>query len=396
MSKNFDKVELLVGDKEIHSGSFSPYDAGVCNFLDFFSKELNKKSSKFYTDLKTLSFWCRKKNVEKIKKKFFTNEIRTGKGLIFHITPSNVPVNFMYSLIFGLLTGNSNIVRVPSKNFEQVKIICSLLKKLLKNKRFIYLRKKIKIVKYANENEGFTKYISSLCDVRIIWGGDKSIENIRKFPIKSRSFDLTFADRYSICLINSDKLKKLNNFNLKLLVNKFYNDTYLFDQNACSSPHLIFWIGKKNKITREKFWNNLQELVEKKYKLPEKAVYDKFSKLCVDSTILKNLNFQKKFGEMIYTLNLKKIDKKIENLRGKWGYFYEHEIKHMNEIKKVLNDKFQTLTYFGIKKDKLESFVKSNLLGIDRIVPIGQALEIGFVWDGYDINKTLTRIVDIK
>ena len=68
----------------------------------------------------------------------------------------------------------------------------------------------------------------------------------------------------------------------------------------------------------------------------------------------------------------------------------------MNEIKKVLNDKFQTLTYFGIKKDKLESFVKSNLLGIDRIVPIGQALEIGFVWDGYDINKTLTRIVDIK
>ena len=68
----------------------------------------------------------------------------------------------------------------------------------------------------------------------------------------------------------------------------------------------------------------------------------------------------------------------------------------MNEIKKVLNNKFQTLTYFGIKKDKLEAFAKSNLLGIDRIVPIGQALEISLVWDGYDINKTLTRVVDIK
>ena len=98
----------------------------------------------------------------------------------------------------------------------------------------------------------------------------------------------------------------------------------------------------------------------------------------------------------VKNLNLKKIDKKIENLRGKWGYFYEHEIKHMNEIKKVLNNKFQTLTYFGIKKDKLEAFAKSNLLGIDRIVPIGQALEISLVWDGYDINKTLTRVVDIK
>ena len=72
-------------------------------FWIFFSKELNKKSSKFYTDLKNIIFlWCRKKNVEKIKKNFFTNEIRTGKGLIFHITPSNVPVNFMYSLIFGV------------------------------------------------------------------------------------------------------------------------------------------------------------------------------------------------------------------------------------------------------------------------------------------------------
>ena len=395
-SKNFDKVKLLVGDKKIYTNSFTPYDSRVCNFLDFFSKELDKKSSRFYPDLKALSFWCRSKNIDKIKKTILTNEIRTGKGLVFHIAPSNVPTNFMYSLIFGLLTGNSNIVKVPSKNFDQVKIICNLLKALLKNKKYNFFKKNIKIIQYDNKNENFTKYISSLCDVRIIWGGDKSIEAIRKFPIKSRSFDLTFADRYSICLVNSDKFEKLNNLNLKLLVNKFYNDTYAFDQNACSSPHLIFWIGKQNKIAREKFWNNLQELVEKKYTLPEKAVYDKFSKFCLDSTVLKDLKSQKKYGEMIYTVNLKKIDKKIENLRGKWGYFYEHEIKHMNEIKKVLNNKFQTLTYFGITKEKLEAFAKSNLLGIDRIVPVGQALEISLVWDGYDINKTLTRVVDIK
>jgi hypothetical protein len=396
MSKSFDQVELLVGDKVVYTNSFSPYDPILCNFLDTFSKELNKKSTKVYPDLKSLSFWCRKKNIDRIKKNFLTNEIRAGKGLIFHIAPSNVPTNFMYSLIFGLLTGNSNIVRVPSKSFNQVKIICNLIKDLLKMKKFNSLKKNIKIVKYGNENENFTKYISSLCDVRIIWGGDKSIENIRRFPIKSRSFDLTFADRYSICLIDTDQLEKLNNLNLKLLTNKFYNDTYSFDQNACSSPHLIFWKGKKNMKAREKFWNNLKELVEKKYDLPEKATFDKFSKLCIDSTNLKNFQFQKKFGEMIYIVNLKKIDKKIEHLRGKWGYFYEHEIKDINEIKKVLSSKFQTLTYFGVKKNLLDNFAKSNLSGIDRIVPIGQALEISLVWDGYDINKTLTRVVDIK
>ena len=57
-------------------------------------------------------------------KKGLSDEERVGLGLIFHITPSNVPTNFCYSLIFGLLTGNTNIVKVHSQKFEQIKIIC--------------------------------------------------------------------------------------------------------------------------------------------------------------------------------------------------------------------------------------------------------------------------------
>ena len=35
-----------------------------------------------------------------------------------------------------------------------------------------------------------------------------------------------------------------------------------------------------------------------------------------------------------------------------------------------------------------EKFIINNKIkGIDRIVPIGQALELDFIWDGYDINK---------
>ena len=37
-----------------------------------------------------------------------------------------------------------------------------------------------------------------------------------------------------------------------------------------------------------------------------------------------------------------------------------------------------------------------HLKGIDRVVPIGQALDLDFVWDGYDIYNSLTRAVDIK
>ena len=34
--------------------------------------------------------------------------------------------------------------------------------------------------------------------------------------------------------------------------------------------------------------------------------------------------------------------------------------------------------------------------GIDRIVPIGQALNINLIWDGYDLSKILTREIEIR
>ena len=115
--------------------------------------------------------------------------------MVFHITPANIPTNFAYSLIFGLLTGNSNIIKVPSKNFKQVDIICSVIKKILK-KNSSFLKNKITIVKYKDNNM-FTKEISSICNARVIWGGDQTINSLREFKIKERSIDITFADRYS-------------------------------------------------------------------------------------------------------------------------------------------------------------------------------------------------------
>ena len=42
-----------------------------------------------------------------------------------------------------------------------------------------------------------------------------------------------------------------------------------------------------------------------------------------------------------------------------------------------------------------ESILRMNVLGIDRIVPIGNALQISHIWDGFDIINILSRTVDI-
>ncbi len=58
---------------------------------------------------------------------------------------------------------------------------------------------------------------------------------------------------------------------------------------------------------------------------------------------------------------------------------------------------YQTLTYYGVDRNILENFIIENSVsGIDRIVPVGRALDMDLVWDGYDVISYLSRIVDIK
>ena len=129
------KIEYLVGGKNYENKNMLPYNSKVLDLIIDFSKELNlNKKTEKYPDIKTLAFFCRKANIYKLKERFVSNETRLGLGLVFHITPSNIPTNFAYSLIFGLLTGNSNIVKVSSKKFEQIDLICDALNRVLKKK----------------------------------------------------------------------------------------------------------------------------------------------------------------------------------------------------------------------------------------------------------------------
>ena len=66
-------------------------------------------------------------------------------------------------------------------------------------------------------------------------------------------------------------------------------------------------------------------------------------------------------------------------------------------MKKFITKKCQTLTYFGLDKKQVKSFLlKNNLLGIDRVVPIGNGLDINLIWDGYDVIESLSRNITLE
>ena len=388
-------VNYLIGNENINAKPLQVYSDEACNFLNELSSEILKSPvCRVYPDLSAVAFWCRRANIQ--KKKFNAGDIanRLGRGLCFHIAPSNIPVNFAFTYFFGLLAGNANIVRIPSKDFPQITALVDIFKKVLP--KYPEIEKRTTFVKYERSDE-ITEEFSKMADCRMIWGGDRTIANLRSMQTKPRCIDIAFADRYSVCILDGKKVENADEQTITRLVDNFYNDTYLMDQNACSSPQLIYWLNDSQKA-REIFWNAVLKIAQAKYQLQDAVAVDKYTKLCEDAIDYDEIiDSVQNVENILYRSELKYIDSSVEGLRGKGGYFYEYSLKNVEDFLKIVNEKYQTITYFGLDAQKLaDLIISNNVNGIDRIVPVGKAMDIDIVWDGHDMAIELSRKIGVE
>ena len=400
MQQNFNDIKFLFSNqsKLENVRDLSPdeiFSDSAIDFLSALSNELMKlPAARLFSDVATFAFFCRKANIIALKKKRTENIIRLGRGVAFHVAPSNVPVNFAYSMVAGILSGNINIVRVPSKSFEQVEIICSAINKVASLIKFKEIADRLLLIQYDRQSIA-TNYLSSICDVRVIWGGDDTIAQIRKSVIPARAYDVTFADRYSIAAINADEF--VNEQNTTKVAENFFNDTYLFDQNACSAPRLVIWTGDKKNISqaKEMFWSALQLRIDQ-YVLSPILSVDKLSALYLQSQDNAEIRREIPIDNKLWRIKVSELSVDIDKNRCAGGYFLEYDASTLNELKKIVNRKYQTLAYYGYDNDELSKLVlEMKFNGIDRIVPIGKTTDFSLIWDGYDLISALSRVCSI-
>jgi len=376
----------------------APFTEAVIDYLNDLAKTLLvDPRTREFPDVLTFAFYCRKGNLIGLREKdSVLEEVRLGRGLIFHIAPSNVPVNFAYSLIAGLLSGNTNVVRVPSKDFEQIRIIVDAIDALSEMDCHSDVSGRIILIRYSSKEEIITKKLSSICAVRVIWGGDQTIGKIREYDLPPRSIELTFADRYSLCVIQAESI--LNTEFLDRMVSGFYNDTYLFDQNACTSPHLVVWLGSNEDVAtaQDMFWGKLHALVRSKFNLQSVQSVNKISSFYSQAIEMPNVNLVRKDDNFLWRVKLNTLGHGIETYRCNSGYFSEYHARSLNEISSIVTSKYQTLAYFGVPKRELIDFITTKRPeGIDRLVPIGRTTDFSMTWDGFDLIKTLSRVVQV-
>lgn len=375
--------------EEIENGfPLRPFAQEITDFLQTLSAELLKTpQAKIHPELVALGFWLRKTNLNNLQNHQPQGVVK-ALGLVLHFTPANVDTMFVYSWVCSLLMGNKNIVRVASQDSTLQNTLFGILNDLLARSEFAAIASSNLFVRYPKASKYSTE-LSLLADARLIWGGDDSVNAIRSLPCKPRSRDISFADRYSACLINGDKLQSLQD--CEQLAKLLWRDTEPYSQQACSSPRVIFWQGdEKHTSLLFKCLNDIAGQIE--FPLNQLNNHLVASQL-IGTQQVKSQNI---ILDRICAISVEHINDNILGWHNGSGLFLVYVLSNEEELNALMDIKLQTLSYWGIEQEQLLKLSENtSIRGLDRIVPVGQALDFSAVWDGFDLLGQLSRQIDI-
>ncbi|MBM6997249.1 acyl-CoA reductase [Paenibacillus sp. DXFW5] len=375
----------------------TPFHPVVLTFAQALSQRFVRMRQ--YPEIIALGFWMRKASMGAMQQQWkqdTTGRIMKARGTVFHIAPSNVDTIFIYSWILSLLAGNRNIIRLSNKEQAQQHILLQEIVSELAKPAYQELAERNVILTYEH-NDAITAELSGMCHVRVIWGGDATVNTVRRIPLLPVASELVFPDRFSLSLMKAEACNELEQTAFVQLVQQFYNDAYWFDQLACSSPRLIVWHGDHEEVKRaqDRFWRTLEEVHRDKASelLPALQVQKLTTGLwlAADQEVTEMVNRPAYVRVM---LDHVKADVRERHCGG--GFFMEMIVEEISHLLPILNDKDQTLSYFGYNKVELmELAANISDRGIDRIVPIGKALDFQETWDGQSFLRSFTREIVI-
>ena len=357
------------------------------------SRLLRAPTTRQYPDVMTFGYFCRKSSIQRAVDEIPNRDRRLGWGTVLHIAPANIPVNFAFSLLMGLLAGNLNYVRVPSTPFPQVELIVDAIDDVLAETRFVRLRKGVQFFTSERDHPALAEMVGGASGL-VVWGGDATVTKFRAMDKPVSAVELYFPDRASSAVLAASEVLKLNDSGLTKLCGKFFNDTFLVDQNACSSPGIIFWVGE-NKIraaAKQRFWNRVNECLADRYELEPVRMMDKHLDVMRMVATLERATTLSERGDVIWRFD----DKDLATSRLRFGNFLEFDLNNIDQISAHLRPNEQTITQFGLEsRDIFNSLVSSGRM-VDRIVPVGDALAMSMQWDGKHVLSLLSRQVEVS
>jgi hypothetical protein len=171
-----------------------------------------------------------------------------------------------------------------------------------------------------------------------------------------------------------------------------------FDQAGCSSPRLVVWCGEQDASARASaaFFAELESIVEAKHH--EVELGHAMAKLLFtyQAALDGRISAQQRLSNELSVLTVDTLSA-FDRAHPGAGLFFVAHVRELGDIASFVTRRDQTLGHFGFSRDELAALVaKLAGRGLDRLVPLGQALTFNRFWDGYDLLQEFTRRVYLE
>ena len=399
------KDYVLLAGKEpniiLNENPFEIYNKDVLSFLETLSIKLLSKDQKDrrYINFRGFGFWARRSNLESLKRARKDLEIRFGRGPTLHIAPSNISANALYTFAFGLLSGCPCIIRLSKRNIEELEAIIALINELLQFKEFKNISNKYSFIYYEHQASLNTE-LSSSVDARIIWGGDQTIQIFKSFTTSSNCIDLVFPDKVSTSILSANWLISADESELKNKADLYSRDIGLFSQMACSSPSSLILLKDCKDDYSEfllNFFQKCDSLLSRKEWLSEMHALSNFKSSIDICMQFPTLNCIYK-GQNLSAFFLEKSDfEEVSVHKPKDTCLFVYVVDSLEEVSSLIDKNNQTMVCIGLKKEIKDKLTKKIMIkGINRVVNVGNALNMNIFWDGYDIVSYLSKLISFN
>jgi acyl-CoA reductase LuxC len=348
----------------------------------------------------SVAYWLRRAQVARLAEEHGRRAgtepgvLRVPVGRVLHLAPANVDTLFVYSWALAYLCGNASVVRLSRESGVVVDALLRVIDSVAADDR--ELRMSNRFVTYGHD-DAITTALSAWCAHRVVWGGDETVAAIRSLPLPPHASERVFGNKYSFAVIDAGRYRAAPEDERARVASGFFNDLFWFDQMACSSPHVIFWVGAPDaaQSAARDFEHALQAEAERRRFQPPvaSAVSRRTYAFGMAASADVRVVLEHPGFVAVDVHDRAALDKDVCG----GGLFRHVTVSRLSEILAFVDEGDQTLTHWGLDGAALRDFAAgAGARGLDRLVPVGQALAFDVVWDGFHLVDDMLRRVRVQ
>jgi hypothetical protein len=301
---------------------------------------------------------------------------------------------FVYSWALSYLCGNHNVVRVSGQQNDVLSGLLAVLARLMLDDAELGTANRFLTYEH---NEAISEALSLWATHRVLWGGDETVTLLRALPLSPHASERTFGSKFSYCVISIAAYLGASAETVDKLAAGFFNDIFWFDQMACSSPHLLVWVGEAGQMDAalDRFHRSLEMEIERRGYRGNPASATHRLNFVFDLACEVDLRADVAHKEFLAVRLPEGAVWRKETCGA--GLFTHVRATHLLQVAELATERDQTVTHFGFSRTELlELAQKAGAKGVDRFVKVGEALAFHEMWDGYDLIGDFLRHVTVR